>query len=114
MNLDKLKDSVGTLVKVRPAARSRNAAGVMLKRDDPWRIESVDRATGIQLRNIRTDHNPKLNADHVHHFATAPMLPDQVKRGFLELTVTMELDGDYVIVEPIPSGPAARFTEPWA
>jgi hypothetical protein len=105
MNFDSLKSSIGTRIKFRPAARSCNADGALDNCDDEWLLERVDRAFGIRLRNLRTSHVAKLNSDHVHHFASAPHLPDQVKRGFLELTVSVELRGDDVVIEPILSGP---------
>lgn len=105
MNFTQLKKSVGIRVKLRPAACSRDATGVLVETDDEWLIESVDK-NGIQLRNMRTGHYPRLHSDHVNHFTTAPQLPDQLMRGFLELTVRIELRGDNVIIEPILSGPA--------
>jgi hypothetical protein len=35
-----------------------------VRRDDEWRVENVDLASGIQIRNLRTDQQPRLNTDH--------------------------------------------------
>lgn len=73
--------------------------------DDDWIIVGVDQGTSIRIKNLRTGHCVSLNRDHVHHFHSAPSVPNQSKKGWLEITVRLELKGDEVIVEPILSGP---------
>jgi hypothetical protein len=105
VNLAKLKSCVGATVGLRPKAGRRAEAGHLEEIDDDWLIESVDRSAGIRIKNLRTGHCVSLNQDHVHHFQSAPPAPNQSKKGWIEITVRLELKGDEVIIEPILSGP---------
>ena len=110
MNFEKLKDSLNCLVRLLPPADRRSSENSFSPTDDEWRLERVDKKQGIQLKNLRTSHVVTLNADHVHHFTSAPCETDGVPRGFLELCVTIRLDGDRATVEPILSGPARMLS----
>jgi hypothetical protein len=70
------------------------------------RVSSEEPGTGVRLTNQRTNQAVILGADHIHHFTSDTTGPISEKRGFLELSVKLEIKLDKVEIEPILSGPA--------
>jgi hypothetical protein len=107
MNFDKLNSGVSR-VKLRPIAIQRTNSGQVEQFDDDWEIKSATRSDGIKLQNLRSGLSIVLNEDHVHHFTSAPIQSDRIPRGFLELSVHLEMSDRSIEVSPILIGPA-RF-----
>lgn len=111
MNLAKLKQSIGTCVRLRPPAICQAPDGRALQADDEWLVESASH-DGLRLYNVRTDHVLELNPDHVHHFTSGQRSIGAPPTGFLELNVQVTLSGLRCSIEPILSGAArvSRFS----
>jgi hypothetical protein len=86
MNKEHLKKSIGTRVRLRPAAVGPSMGGL----DEEWTITEVG-DTAVRLVHVGTDATVVMGLDAVVSFTSDPARDaDGIKRGFLQLTVQVE------------------------
>lgn len=99
MNKDQLKKNAGKQVLLRPAAIGAATDG----HDDEWVVSDVGDV--VELVNLRTEHRVVLGFDAIISFTSDPSREsgDGVKRGFLQLSVQVEIaDDGQARIEPLP------------
>jgi hypothetical protein len=101
MNIEKLRRSLYTRLRLRPIAISVQPDGAFERHDDVWLLQRVSQAE-VELSNISTGHVAKLGTDHIHHFDSDPQSGTATeKHGFLTLTVQVFLEGSKLWLEPV-------------
>jgi hypothetical protein len=99
VNKDYLPKAVGFHVRLRPAATDRGGRVW----DEDWVIEEVTRER-VRLSNLSHGYTKLIGTDHVYSFYTDPDRDhDGIRYGFLQLLVSLTLDGNKVHLEPLPS-----------
>ena len=111
MNVDMLRRSKGSLVRLRPIARRHDAVKELPPIDDDWRIVEVDRARGLEIENVRTMHFVRLGIDAVVRYDTDPGRDrvGEAKHGILELRWQVQIGpGDAASSGPLLGQPGPK------
>lgn len=109
MNRKKMKESIGSMVQIRPPAISLDDRGAQQpRRDDLWYIERVERRE-VRIQNVVTRHTIDLGPEHVHGFdRTGTTDYPGHAAGVLKLRSQVVLQGNAVQLAPIPHGEGAN------
>lgn len=88
MNLSKLTQNIGALIRLKPGTHDLDAVGDPPS-PDLWRLEAIDSKNSLSLVRLYDGSRLSLSQDQVHHFDTSVDTGESSPCGYLILNVQL-------------------------